>query len=534
MNNPDQAAQELIALATERYTKLTAAEETLLRAVSKGGMAVCGPSDKEDDPSNDPAKADGWGPERQVRAELIQWLCTDAASHVDRRGIHLLSANVVGRVDLLSATVPFPLGLVKCRVADEIVLQYAHLALLSLSGSWTQSIMADGVNVAGSVFLRGGFTSDGEVRLLGAKIGGDLDCSGGHFENPFLVGSVDISKSLAADGVAITGNAFLRDGFTAVGEVRLLGAQIGGNLECSGGKLRALNTQGAKIGRHLFLQKLQAPKSGTWDLTNATSDALLDDEESWPAKGNLYLDGFVYGRISEGPTRAETRLKWLALLSEFKRHPYRQLAKVLREMGDDRGARKVLYEMERRARGEAEPSWFDRTWMRIWTWIVDRFATFKRWLLKWSIGYGYYPLRALVPLALLTLLGTAIFGVGYLGGSMAPTERQAYDCFEKQGWPPRHYQQFNPFVYSLENSVPLLKLGQDSAWAPDPGPREQEYPGVVNIAPFKWLARVAAGYHLTWLAPPSLMRGFRWLQIVMGWILATLLVAGVTGVVRRE
>jgi hypothetical protein len=27
---------------------------------------------------------------------------------------------------------------------------------------------------------------------------------------------------------------------------------------------------------------------------------------------------------------------------------------------------------------------------------------------------------------------------------------------------------FNPVVYALENVLPVVKLGQDSAWAPDP------------------------------------------------------------------
>jgi len=255
------------------------------------------------------------------------------------------------------------------------------------------------------------------------------------------------------------------------------------------------------------------------DLRNAVVEVLIDDEASWPAAGNLHLDGFVYGRISAGPTDAETRLKWLALQPESTPQPYRQLAKVLREMGDDRGARKVLYEMECRRRAQEDKTWYSRLWGRV-LWA--------------TIGYGLYSRRALGWLVSLTLLGTLLFGLGYLGGSMAPTEREAYACFEKQGWPPRHYQQFNPLVYSLENSVPLLRLGQDSVWAPNPGPREQEYHGAVNFAPFKWLGRWSGKYLPAWHTAPWLLRCYRWLQIVSGWMLATLFVAGVTGVVRRE
>jgi len=33
---------------------------------------------------------------------------------------------------------------------------------------------------------------------------------------------------------------------------------------------------------------------------------------------------------------------------------------------------------------------------------------------------------------------------------------------------------------------------------------------------------------------PGFLRWFRWVQVLLGWLLATLFVAGVTGVVRKE
>jgi len=49
-------------------------------------------------------------------------------------------------------------------------------------------------------------------------------------------------------------------------------------------------------------------------------------------------------------TQAEARLKWLDRQPEFAPPPYRQLAKVLRELGDDDGAKCVLHELETRTR----------------------------------------------------------------------------------------------------------------------------------------------------------------------------------------
>jgi hypothetical protein len=123
------------------------------------------------------------------------------------------------------------------------------------------AIICDGLTISGSVFFRSDvdkandshqiFQSTGEVRLLGAKIGGDLDCSGGYFFN-------DEERSLSCDGVNIGGSVFCNKGFNARGEVRFLGANIGHNLDCSGGDFHnegavAFSCEGASIGRDLIL-----------------------------------------------------------------------------------------------------------------------------------------------------------------------------------------------------------------------------------------------------------------------------------------
>ena len=87
------------------------------------------------------------------------------------------------------------------------------------------------------MFLRGGFTATGAgehgaVRLLGAHIGGQLDCDGASLRN-------DSGPALIADGLQVGQGMFLRGGFTATGAgddgaVRLVGAHIGGQLDCTG------------------------------------------------------------------------------------------------------------------------------------------------------------------------------------------------------------------------------------------------------------------------------------------------------------
>ena len=115
--------------------------------------------------------------------------------------------------------------------------------------------------------------------------------------------------ALYADRVDVRGSVSLRQGFTAEGEVRLAGAQIGGDLNCRGGMFSALNGQGTRVDHHLLLRDVRDAKNAIIDLRNASADALFDHEASWPAEGNLYLDGFRYGRVSYGPREAEARLK---------------------------------------------------------------------------------------------------------------------------------------------------------------------------------------------------------------------------------
>lgn len=128
--------------------------------------------------------------------------------------------------------------------------------------------------------------------------------------------------------------------------------------------------------------------------------------------------------------------------------------------------------------------------------------------------------------------GALLFGMGYLGGSMTPTEKDAYARFGKLGLPPDHYRRFNALVYSLENSLPLVKLGQDSYWTPKPNPdnsvcRPTDASPV--FAKFAWARPVLAP-----LTTPGALRWFRWLQILVRWILATLFLAGVSGIVRKD
>jgi len=222
----------------------------------------------------------------------------------------------------------------------------------------------------------------------------------------------------------VTGSILLVEQFAAIGHVELNGAQIGRDFDCQEATFDHL------------------------DLTNASASAIHDDENSWPKFKKLCLDGFTYGRIAKGPVTHTQRLKWLER-HDFTPQPYRQLAKTLRDTGDDKGSRRVLAEMERMTWAKKMP--YER---RIGH------------LLQLTIGYGYLPLRALVWLLVLVIIGISVYWGGYLAGSIVPTDKNAYDSVISCKGLPGNYQTFHALPYSLENSFPLVKLGMEDKWTP--------------------------------------------------------------------
>ena len=399
------------------------------------------------------------------------------------------------------------------------------------------ALNAEGAKIGGPVFLRNNFSAEGEVRLFNADVAGNLACSAGKFQNPANAKIPGSGLALNADGAKVGGSVFLNNNFSADGAVRLFGAEIGRSLDCSSGKFQnpanaeipdsgvAIDGRGINIGGSIFLREgfravgtvnlanaritssLRCEKAGfdRLDLIDAFAGSIVDDEESWPTQGKLSLDGFVYGRISDGPLDAQTRLEWLKRQSSFRRQPYHQLASILGNTGDDLGARQVLSRMQREA-------WEQRGW-------PFRLISL---LLRFTIGYGYFPLRAVWLILVLVVIGSSVYWAAYNMGSIVPIQKEPYTFFEVHCYAPNEYERFHPIPYSLENSFPLVKLGVQDKWAPAPDGRV-----ACSSADLTSPA-------LRVISEPRFLRWFRWIQICLGWVLTTLFVGGVTGILRKN
>jgi len=112
-----------------------------------------------------------------------------------------------------------------------------------------------------------------------------------------------------------------------------------------------------------------------------------------------------------------------------------------------------------------------------------------------------------------------------------PTDDKAYDFFTQHGYPPRYYPPFNPLVYSVEHSFPLVNLGMKDHWAPNSGIPSGLL--ALHCCGAQWLRDATlSGIHVFCWNVPEMLRLCVWLQVPLGWALATLFVAGLTGIVK--
>jgi hypothetical protein len=278
-----------------------------------------------------------------------------------------LSGSYTGSIHAASINVSHVLLLDEVHSAGIVNLLEATIGFLSANGGHfkyaaepgdifaTRTVLnlAD-ATIKGGVYLNDGFEADGGVTLNGSRIGADLSCISGHFFNPGSVaidaGGTEIAGYVYQMSAESQGLTFQRRGSVKInGSLRFRGTRTSGVvvwdavLSGSSGTLHGFF--GPAMSAPVFFWLHVTSEKGTQlDLSGASVGSLVDDERSWPASGNLLIDGLTYSGFGLGlaPVDADTRLKRIALQPQYHPQPYRQLAKVLREMGDEKGAVKVM------------------------------------------------------------------------------------------------------------------------------------------------------------------------------------------------
>ncbi|MFE2291772.1 oxidoreductase [Streptomyces sp. NPDC059452] len=491
------------------YGELTATERALWDSFPEGRWVDLRTGVPEDD---DPAGGARWGAERTVRAEVVAALLLGGNTELSGSvaSLRLAGARITGHLDLAGAEISHLLWLKECRLEQAVGFSAASTRTIRITGSWVPgvdgglarvdghldlsgsvmeanclslinahvagelllngarisasrrwAVFAGGLVMGGAVFCRNGFTARGGVRLVGAQLPGGLFMQGARVENPD-------GEALVADNVTTT-VVDLSGGFGATGTLRLRGAQISDLLTLEGATLGGSGTAlfgvGMQVGTFDF--GLAAQPAGAVDLQGARATVLLDRERSWPEE--VRLDGFVYGSLrSEGtPSQKDVthRLAWLRRNPGYTPQPYEQLAACYRQAGHEDDARRVLLEKQRHRRGTL------RAPGRVWGYLLDG-----------AVGYGYRPWLAALWMTLLCLLGSLVFST-----------RSPVRTKDGEGDP------FNALIYTVDLLFPIGDFGQRSAW---------HWTGTTQ-----WLA---------------------YLLIAAGWLLTTAVVAGVSRTLNRN
>jgi hypothetical protein len=540
-----QKDSELSRLAQQQFRHLTELELRMVQAAAMGQVAwgdlqPSKPGDTENlyalakNPVYDVANI---SKDRRIHAEVIQWLYANekARALLDSHGIEVVGAWIIGRLELAyvrGVNLP-PIILVNCRIPDGVSVRSAEFSDLVLDRSWigeSRAWMVDhrhvaldgaGAKIHGNILLSNGFKAAGQVDLYAAQIDGELYGHGGQFLN---LGEDEPTLRLRLANIA--GEVDL-SGLMSDGLVEAVNSKIGGALNFDQAIFSGALKNGLKAksltAHALTWTNVRKSENTVLDLSHAKVAVFRDDEASWPNAGLLILNGFEYDSLDEDDnarSNVTARLQWLRRQNPYEPQPYKQLAKVFLENGQDSDAITVLAAKEADLRQQTELP--DDVWKQhlldTRNLLMAEVRLLVRGILWLTIDYGYRPLRALWWIVGFVAVGTFTFYCGYQAQLIIPTDHEAYQTFTKTGTPPPDYQPFNSFVYSLETFVPLIVLHQASYWLPQPS---------------YWLPQPDNKSHSNAIYSGRALRWYLWLHILLGWVFTSMLFAGLTGLIRN-
>jgi len=272
-------------------------------------------------------------------------------------GVKIIGAWIKGPLFLEDAVLSHPWWMKRCRFEAEVILKGLITPwTISLEGStFTGLLHMDSLEVKQSLFMNnkaqfaevnlvsgkvgGGLDMSGstfkgplnmnglevkqhllmnneaqfaEVELTAAKVGGQLAMAGSRFTGPLNMNGLKVGGQLVMDGSTFTGSLIMEHIHIALdlfmrnivgpGEgqkVNLIFAEILGNLDISGSQLPSLDLTGTKIqGEFRLFQSNQLVKwqpGAKLTLRNTDVGALQDHCDSWPE--TLDLKDFTYARL---------------------------------------------------------------------------------------------------------------------------------------------------------------------------------------------------------------------------------------------
>jgi len=516
------------------FAPLTEAVEKLLAEYAKPARISVGDGEVPEEAT----------PDCSIRAALLRFVLLgggDAA--LDDKGLRLRGAWIKGALDLQGADCNRDITLSHCHLDEPLSLVNATLRGLHISSCYIKGLSADNTSFSGSLYIRSGTIVEGEIALAGARIRGDfqlcdvvtnptgqdavfapsLRVEGSVFLGNYPYG--DDASTLTANGTLFFSSVRVEHDFFVSNTVisprdSVISDAVFGATEEHGSDM-ALSLARARIGGLLFFQDNRISR-GIVNLAGATVARLKDEPAGPGANYPVRLDGFRYKDFSRHTeTLVEARLAWLDHRPDgtpFTTQPYEQLAYVMTQIGHRNDAQTVLMTKERLLR--VENRILLKQAGRPIRWSLSAIADV---VLRYTIGYGYRPARA-VGLALLLILGLGLFfRAAWQAGDMTPNAApilvsQAWieatkshpdnpgEFWSSAGQAGQDWETFSGFAYGADLVIPIVNLGQEAAWAPS-------------------TSRSPLGRIGWWL---------RWFAMGLGWVVTALAAGAITGVIRKD
>jgi hypothetical protein len=520
----------------------------------------------------------------------------ETALLIDTRGVRVSDANIERGVDLTAVAFARPIIFERCTFLGPLVLTRCKLDSLSLIDCRAVCVDARGAEFQGdltisggslnnpgqiafngqSMSVRGSLLFDANVMITGAvsfayaAIGGRVVCNGTFSNVADHVKADDwfhpIHCAISGFGMRVGRGVSFNTGFSAGGQFRAEGflvfanAVITDGMYVLGGSITAGNRtwnaheselQGdsatryfLRAGAGLSLHNAQLGElvlngierfEGLLSLRASVMRTMVDDATFWrdPTTGRaragmaIELDGCIYRAFTNSmlaPTAVDwrTRFAWLKtqlkenLSSEFRSQPFTQCADVLRRMGDDHGSRMILYERERmRLRSGEVPLW-------------ERLFGHAFGILA---GHGYKNYYALYWALGVWLAGGAVFSVAGRLGEMRPASEHVIvdESYQRTGRVPADYEPLKPLLFSADILLPIVDFSQKRFWLPrDAHERAADAATAFPSQP-SWVAQ-----SLNWLFSGWFPKLYYYFEIAIGWVLASIAVAGFSGHLGRK
>lgn len=184
-------------------------------------------NDRELDEELNLDRAATWHLGRHVPGEAIREVLLRAGPTADPRGLIIRGAYITGKIGLAYLTIG-RLGLVRCAVEENIDWTSLSAKQLTLTASHIKGMVLDEVSIEGNARWTG-LNARGEVRAMGAAIGGRLYMQCANLVN-------EGGKALTLNGAEIKGGATF-ERLDAVGQINIEDATIGGQMDLTDARL---------------------------------------------------------------------------------------------------------------------------------------------------------------------------------------------------------------------------------------------------------------------------------------------------------